>query len=65
LDFRSLEHNFEVNAFIYDADFARARREEFLMDARSCRRISLHAWLRRPLPRRFAEQVMRLFSPLL
>ena len=65
LDFRSLEHNFEVNAFIYDPDFACQQRDVFLHDMQRCRRIILRGWMRRPFMNRFIEQIMRLFSPLL
>ena len=34
LDFRSFEHNFEVNAFMYDMETALQMREIFLQDQR-------------------------------
>lgn len=36
VDFRSFEHNFEVNAFIYDTETALQMREIFLQDQREC-----------------------------
>ncbi|MDE7123337.1 MAG: cardiolipin synthase, partial [Alistipes sp.] len=65
MDFRSFEHNFEINAFVYDAAFASRMAELFERDAASCRRLSPGEWFRRPRYLRFAESVMRIFSPLL
>nr|WP_320057613.1 cardiolipin synthase [uncultured Bacteroides sp.] len=65
LDFRSFEHNFEVNAFMYDAETALRMKEIFLLDQRYCSRIFLKSWLKRPLRKRAVESVIRLLSPLL
>ena len=48
LDFRSFEHNFEVNAFIYDTETALQMREIFLQDQHDCQQIFLKNWLKRP-----------------
>jgi cardiolipin synthase len=65
-DFRSFEHNFEVNAFVYQQAFARQMKAMFMDDlANHCDQLSPARWLRRPLPKRLAESFMRLFSPLL
>ena len=48
LDFRSFEHNFEVNAFIYDVETALQVREIFLFDQRDCTQIFLKSWEKRP-----------------
>ena len=48
VDFRSFEHNFEVNAFIYDAETALQMREVFLLDQRNSVQIHLKNWVRRP-----------------
>ena len=65
VDFRSFEHNFEVNAFIYDMETALQMREIFLQDQRDCQQISLKAWEKRPRRQKAAESVVRLLSPLL
>ena len=65
VDFRSFEHNFEVNAFIYDAETVLQMREIFLQDQRDCRQLTLKAWDRRPWHRKAAESLARLLSPLL
>lgn len=65
MDFRSLEHNFEVNAFMYDESFAMRMKKIFLHDMQECERLIPSRWMKRPLKKRFAESFMRLFSPLL
>ena len=44
LDFRSFEHNFEVNAFMYDMETALQMREIFLQDQRESTQIFLKSW---------------------
>ena len=65
VDFRSFEHNFEVNAFIYDAETALQMREVFLLDQRNSVQIHLKNWVKRPWWRKAAESVVRLLAPLL
>lgn len=65
LDFRSFEHNFEINAFIYDEETALQMREIFLQDQRDCTQILLKNWIKRPWYRKMAESLVRLLSPLL
>ena len=65
LDFRSFEHNFEVNAFIYDKETALQMREIFLTDLRDCEQVFPKNWAKRPLHRKVVESVVRLMSPLL
>lgn len=65
MDFRSLEHNFEINAFVYQSDFAVQMKKIFMHDMEQCKRITPLLWLKRPLRKRFSESFMRLFSPLL
>lgn len=65
VDFRSFEHNFEVNAFIYDAETALQMREIFLQDQRDCKQMFLKNWVKRPWYRKAAESVVRLLAPLL
>ncbi len=63
MDFRSFEHNFEINAFVYQPSFAQQMRKVFLHDMHSCERLVPSRWLKRPLKQRIAESFMRLFSP--
>lgn len=65
LDYRSFELDFEVNAFIYDKDFAIQMKENFGKDQENCRLIDLKEWLKRPRLVRWGESICRLFSPLL
>lgn len=65
MDFRSFEHNFEVNTFIYDEGIAETLRNGFLEDIDHSTRITLHQWEKRPRMTKFFESVVRLFSPLL
>lgn len=65
VDFRSFEHNFEVNAFIYDVETALQMREIFLQDQRDSVQVFLKNWVKRPWHRKAAESVVRLMAPLL
>lgn len=64
MDFRSFEHNFEVNAFVYEQDFALKMKEVFSEDMKDCDLLIPSVWLKRPLKQRLTESFMRLFSPL-
>jgi cardiolipin synthase len=64
-DFRSFEHNFEINAFVYQRNFAAEMKKIFLQDIRDCDEITYAAWRKRPITRRLAESFLRLFAPLL
>ncbi|MDR0430775.1 MAG: cardiolipin synthase [Tannerellaceae bacterium] len=65
MDFRSFEHNFEINAFVYQKDFALQMKKIFQYDSHSCEKLIPSRWLKRPLKQRISESFMRLFSPLL
>lgn len=65
MDFRSFEHNFEINAFVYDTAFAAQMARIFETDAAQSRLLTHGEWFNRPRRRRFEESFMRIFSPLL
>lgn len=65
VDFRSFEHNFEVNAFIYGVETALEMKEIFLEDQRECTQVFLKNWVRRSWKQKAAESVVRLLAPLL
>lgn len=65
IDFRSFEHNFEVNAFMYDMETALHMKEIFLQDQRESTRILLKNWVKRPWRQKALESVVRLLAPLL
>ena len=65
MDFRSFEHNFEVNAFVYDSMAAMGMKQLFLSDQKDANLLSLKEWRMRPWSQKFRESVIRLLSPLL
>ncbi|MDL2265498.1 cardiolipin synthase, partial [Parabacteroides sp. OttesenSCG-928-G21] len=65
MDFRSFEHNFEVNAYMYDSGFAEEMKRIFFQDMHHCEQVVASRWLKRPIAQRAVESFMRLFSPLL
>lgn len=64
-DFRSFEHNFESNVFIYSQEINRQMREIFLEDLTQCVRISPSEWNKRPKWQKIKESIFRLLSPVL
>lgn len=64
-DFRSFEHNFEANMFIYSKDFNNRMAEIFLADMRHSIRVMPANWRRRPYILRIAESAIRIFAPIL
>ena len=65
MDFRSFEHNFEVNAFMYDSHSARLLKEIFLSDQKDAELLKLKEWRKRPWYQKVFESIIRLFAPLL
>lgn len=65
LDYRSFYHNFELTAVVYDKTVAHRLRELFFDDMKSCRQLTDSEYRKRPLRRKCAESLARLFSPLL
>lgn len=65
MDFRSFEHNFEINAFVYDREFTGRMAALFEEDLTHCRMLTPAMWFTRPWSQKFTESIMRLFSPLL
>ena len=64
-DFRSFEHNFEINALVYDKGFNRQMKDIFEQDMQQSARMSMGRWKRRPLVQKALESVVRLISPIL
>jgi cardiolipin synthase len=64
-DFRSFEHNFEINAFVYQENFAVKIKDIFMRDLHDCEEILYPEWRKRPITGRLTESFMRLFAPLL
>lgn len=64
LDVRSLEINFEANAFIYDKAFVSRMERDFEADLMDSREIRLEDHKKRGLGQRFLESLGRVVSPL-
>ena len=64
-DHRSLEHNFETNALIYDEAIAKELDEMFNADCEPCEKLDLETFRKRPLFQKIIEGSARLLSPLL
>tara|TARA_R110002033_G_scaffold166331_2_gene204921 strand:- start:7586 stop:8992 length:1407 start_codon:yes stop_codon:yes gene_type:complete len=65
LDDRSFEQNYEVNAIIYDQEFARLLKEDFLKDANVSRMLSYKEYVERPWSDKLKEGFGKVFSPVL
>ncbi len=65
IDFRSFEHNFEANMFIYSREVNAQMKHRFAEDMRHSVRIKLAHWRKRPLVHRIFESTLRLLSPVL
>lgn len=64
LDFRSLETNFEVNAFIYEEAFAKKLEKYFSADLKNSREIKLNDWKHRPWHFKVRESLAHIVSPM-
>ena len=64
LDIRSMEINFEVNAFLYDVDVISRLEEDFVQDLEDSTAFNLDTFKKRPFHRKFLEAMGRLVSPL-
>ncbi len=65
LDFRSLETNFEVNAFIYDEGFTTELEKQFKADLQKSRELKLDEWRQRKWHFKLRESLAHLVSPLM
>lgn len=65
IDVRSFEHNYEVNALVYDRLFAKKLKEDFLKDCKQCTELTYEEHLTRPWTSRLIEGTARIFTPLL
>lgn len=66
MDFRSLEHNFEITSLVYDRSFALQIENLIKQDIETnCVPFDLKRWKKRNFPLRFTQSFFRLFSPLM
>jgi cardiolipin synthase len=64
LDFRSLETNFEINTFIYNASFTRQLTGYYHADLINSREIFFSEWKKRSRMARWQESLAHLISPM-
>jgi cardiolipin synthase len=65
IDFRSIETNFEVNAFIYNEKVAKQFEHFFREDLSNSREIIAEEWENREWIKKFQESIAHIFSPML
>ncbi len=64
LDIRSLEINFEVNAFLYDREVVKRLEQDFIQDMNDSDMVVLETFKNRPKWQKFLEAAGRLVSPI-
>ena len=64
-DFRSMEYNFECNAFIYSREINARMKKIFMDDLSQSSRITTSHWRHRPILQKIKESCVRLLSPVL
>ncbi len=64
-DCRSFEHNYELNAIIYDKEITSEIRQEFDDRKNKAQKIELQQFLNRSKKQKTLERICRFFSPLL
>jgi len=65
MDVRSFELDYEVNAVVYDANFARAIKSQFQQDLEFCQEITLADVEKNSLWHKLRNSLLRVLSPLL
>ncbi len=65
LDIRSFEQNYEVNAIIYDNNFAIDLKNDFLKDCNKSILLNYSTFVKRPWQNKLLEGVAKIFSPIL
>ena len=64
-DFRSMEYNFECNAFIYSKEVNRQMKDIIMADLEKSTRVTSTSWRHRPFSQKLKESFTRLLSPVL
>lgn len=65
MDYRSFDLNFEVNAIVYDKEFAEEMSATFFEDLKDAYQLDSFTWNHRPWYKQLAEKTARLISPLM
>lgn len=63
-DIRSFSLNYEVNAFIYDKDFALKNINAFLKDVEKSTLLTYESFSKRSFFKKIIEKILKIFSPL-
>lgn len=63
-DIRSFDLDYEINALVYDTDFAKKCHEVFMRDMLDCREISHDEYNKRSIRQKVIESFCRLIAPL-
>ncbi len=64
-DYRSFEHNYEVNTIIYDNNIANTLSEKFITNTQKCLVLDYDSYRNRPFKTKFLEGLAKIVSPLL
>jgi len=65
MDNRSLEHNFEITAIIYNNEMAQKIDSQFITDTERCKSLASSKWAKRSVKNQIKEAFARLLSPLI
>ncbi len=65
IDIRSFEQNYEVNAIVYDAEFTKTLKKDFLIDSSQSNQLTFESHLKRPWFDKLKEGFAKIFSPVL
>lgn len=65
IDIRSFEQNYEVNALVYDTDFAKELKQDFLTDNTKSIQLTYEKHTQRPWSDKLKEGAAKIFSPVL
>ncbi|TVZ14771.1 cardiolipin synthase [Maribacter sp. MAR_2009_72] len=64
LDDRSFEQNYEVNALVYNKEFAKLLKQDFLQDCAIGKELNYTEYIERPWGKKLKEGIGRVLSPL-
>jgi len=64
IDIRSFSLNYEINAFIYNNDFAIKCRDTFLNDIKDCTIFNIETYSNRGIWKKIYESIWRFIAPL-
>lgn len=65
LDMRSFDLDYEINALVYDREFALGCRRTFEADQAASRQLTLEDYQKRPLGDKMKDSILRLITPLM